>query len=339
MPSPVTVAERRSLGEQAARWDELAAAAPLPSPFQQSWWLAAAEPTFLLVSRGEQLIGGLAVGRRRTLGVTRYGAPGPAVLCPDHLDVVAQEGGGDAVATAVADWFRRPGSRIVDMRGVSKGSLLERALGAPAAPDDVAPWQPLEPGGDFLAQRSAAFRRNVRRGRKRLAELGFEHRRVPVDGIPDALRRLRALHETRGDRGPLLAELDRIERAVVAGAARGEARVDVLASGDRVAAVSVAFVVAGRLSLYQVARSTDREHGSAGTVLLADVVEDAAAAGCHEVDLLRGDEDYKTSFADERRTLGRLRAAHGVRARVLLGVEDLARRARAAVSARRTSPA
>ena len=119
------------------------------------------------------------------------------------------------------------------------------------------------------------------------------------------------------------------------GVRRREARVDVLASDDAVVAVSLAFVVGGRLSLYQVARSLDPEHDGAGNVLLVAVIEDAVAAGCHEIDLLRGGEAYKASFADGTRTVGRLRAAHGAAARALLGAEDVAR----SISARRRSPA
>ena len=77
--------------------------------------------------------------------------------------------------------------------------------------------------------------------------------------------------------------------------------------------MSLAFVVAGRLSLYQVARSLDGAHDGAGNVLLVAVIEDAVADGCHEVDLLRGGEGYKSSFADGTRVVGT--AAYGARRR------------------------
>ena len=76
-------------------------------------------------------------------------------------------------------------------------------------------------------------------------------------------------------------------------------------SGERgTIAVTIAFELGGRLNLYQVARSTAREHANAGTVLLAAVAQDAIAHGCHEVDLMRGAEDYKGSFVDLSRPLG-----------------------------------
>ena len=106
-------------------------------------------------------------------------------------------------------------------------------------------------------------------------------------------------------------------------------------AADEVVAVSLAFVVAGRLSLYQVGRSLDRAHDGAGTALLVAVIEDAVTEGCSEVDLLRGGEDYKSSFADSSRPVGRLRTAHGGVARAQLAAEDAARR----VSARLRSQA
>lgn len=322
--SAVAIDLRHDLGHWAAEWDGLAGRQPLPSPFQRSWWLAQQEGLALVVLDGDLLVGGVALRRSRRLGTTRYTAPGPAVLCPDHLDLMAEPGREDDVAAAVRAWFADQRC-LVDVRGLVADPLLARALGAAAQPDDVAPWQRLPAGSES---------RSVRRSRKRLAERGFTHR--PEPDVAAGLRALRRLHEERGDRGALLAHLDVVEQAVAAGAARGEARVDVLADGAEVAAVVASFLVAGRLSLYQVARSLRAEHDGAGTVLLADVV---AATDAHEVDLLRGDEGYKRSFAEHTRTLTRLRTARGRWPRLVLALEDRARAARAALSARRRSRA
>ena len=83
-------------------------------------------------------------------------------------------------------------------------------------------------------------------------------------------------------------------------------------------------LIGGRLSLYQVARSVAREDDGAGTVLLHRVIADALDSGCHEVDFLRGDEAYKASLADERRTVGRIRLARGPVARTVLGARTTA---------------
>ncbi len=341
------VLERVDLGRWATGWDDLVLRQPVPSPFQRTWWLDAVgdhdvPTTWLLVTDGEQLLGGLAVGVRRRGPTQRFGAPGPTVLCPDHLDVLVEPGREHAVAAALADWFGGSGQRLLDLRGAVADSLLARALGARHEPHDEAPYDVVEAGGDWLATRSSSFRRNVRRGRNRLEAAGFTHRRLGPDDVRTGLAELRRLHEDRPGREALLAELPRLTAAVAAGAARDEARVDLLAGPGGAVAATVSFVVAGRICLYQVARSTAREHGSAGTVLLADVVQDAVAGGCHEVDLLRGAEDYKGSFADRSRPLERVRVAHGAWASAQLAGEDAARwlraRARDGVSATRRSP-
>ena len=73
-----------------------------------------------------------------------------------------------------------------------------------------------------------------------------------------------------------------------------------------------AFEVAGRVSLYQSARLTDRRWRDATTVLLAAVIDDACARGFTEVDFLRGDEPYKGRFAPSHREMVRLVAGTGV---------------------------
>ena len=329
MPT-TTLVELGALGAWRDRWDELVLRQPLPSPFQRTWWLEAVAPdaTCLLVHDGDRLLGGLAVAARTRGGVTLLTAPGPAVLCPDHLDLLTEADARDRVATAVGAWFGQPGQRLLDLRGAVASPVLSEAVGGSHREHDAAPYDVVEPGADWLATRSSNFRRSVRRSRKRLAALGFEPRRAEAGRTAASLEELRRLHESREGRGALMAELPRLTAAVAAGAERGEARVDVLASTDEVAAVVLSFVVAGRLSLYQVARSTAPDHDGAGTVLLAEVIQDAVGGGCHEVDLLRGAEGYKGSFADRRRPLERVRAAHGAWATTVLHGEDLARRAK-----------
>jgi CelD/BcsL family acetyltransferase involved in cellulose biosynthesis len=330
VPGPLSVVTRPRLEQHREAWDSVGARQTLPSPFQRSWWLEGVAPhdtTYALVLDGDRLLGGLALRETRGAGVRRHASPGPAVLCPDHLDLMAAPGAEDVVAGVVGEWFARPGQRIVDVRGVADGSLLARALGAVPERLDVAPYQSLPVTPEtYLAGRSSNFRRSVRRAAKSLASKGIEHHRVSPADLPGAFAAFRELHEGREGRGPLVAQMPALTRALSAGVAVGEARVDVLAAGSDVVAVSLAFVVADRLSLYQVARSLDGAYDGAGNMLLVAVIEDAVADGCHEVDLLRGGEGYKSSFADGTRVVGRLRTAHGSAARAELAVEDVARR-------------
>ncbi|MDN4174392.1 GNAT family N-acetyltransferase [Nocardioides sp. SOB77] len=322
-----TVVVRHDFDTETARWARISHHTPHPSPFLQPWWLrhvSRGTPTHLVVLAGDEPVGGIALTGRRVLGVELLRPAGHGVPCPDHVDLVAVPGHEEAVAEAFARWFARPGARVLDLAGAPERSLAAHALGVAATTMDVAPYEPLD--GGFLASRSASFRRNVRRTETRLARAGVRQWTAAPATVEDALDAFEALHRDRPDRAPLLAQMPRLRPALVEAVACGEARVDVLEVGGRSAAVSVAFVVAGRVALYQLARSTDREHDGAGTALLVRVVEQAAAEGCHEVDLLRGEEAYKAGFASRQRVLTRVRAARGVRGRLLLAAWDGVRR-------------
>lgn len=302
-----------------AAWPHLLSQQPHPSPFTRPWWVRHVTqdtPAPLLIHDADGPVGGIALTSRRRLGVEVLRPAGHGVPCPDHVDLVALPGREQDVAEAFGRWFARPGARLLDLSGAPERSLAAAALGVAAQPVDVAPYEPLT--GSFLATRSASFRRNVRRTEKRLADLGAQQWTATSADVGAALDAFEALHRDRPDRAPLLREMARLRPAITEAVACGEARVDVLEVGGRPAAVSVAFLVAGRLALYQLARSTERHHDGAGTALLVRVVERAALEGCTEVDLLRGDEAYKSRFATHRRVLTRVRAAHGVRARAAL---------------------
>jgi CelD/BcsL family acetyltransferase involved in cellulose biosynthesis len=311
------------LGQYAEEWDSLVSRQPLPSPFLRSFWLdRVIDPrsaVVLLALEDGRLLGGVPFVRDRLLGLERYRFAGQGVLCPDHLDLVAAPGREPDVQRLLREWFTGPGQRILDLTGVAERSRIDAALGGAARSVDRAPYQPLPgPSQDYLATRSSNFRRATRKADRRMTEADYVHRRVAAGDVASTLDQLRRLHERRDGRGPLLQLLPTLTEAFADGVARGEARVDALASPDEVVAVSLAFTSDGRLSLYQVARSLDREHRSAGTVLLHRVIADAVTAGFHELDLLRGAEDYKSSFADSTRDVLRLRVGHGLAARALV---------------------
>ncbi|WP_134741830.1 GNAT family N-acetyltransferase [Nocardioides sp. 503] len=309
------------LGPRAAEWDSLVSQQPLPSPFLRTSWLESVTDrrvrvTLLVLEEG-RLLGGVALVRDRLLGVERYRFAGQGVLCPDHLDLVAAPGRERDVQATIRGWFAAPGARVLDLVGLAEGSRLAAALPGSATPVDLAPYQPLTED-DYLASRSSNFRRATRKADRRMTEDGYVHTQVAPADLPAAFGELRRLHETRDGRGPLLEQLPTLAEAFTAAVARDEARVDLLASPEEVVAVSLAFTCDARLSLYQVARSLDHEHRSAGTVLLHRVIVDAHAAGARELDMLRGDEAYKASFADHSRTVLRLRVGHGLLGRAVV---------------------
>lgn len=325
--------EVEGLGRHQVAWDALVLQLPLPSPFLRSWWLGAMSPAphaHLLALDGDRLVGGVPLLRDRIGGVDRYRFVGQGVLCPDHLDLVAAPGREADVVAAFRRWFEAPGQRLVDLDGLVADSLVACALERDPRVIESAPYLLLPSNEEaYLAARSSAFRRSVRRSTKRLSAAGIVHQRVAPAAVDAALDAFVALQADRPGRDALLEQMAVLRAAVTAGVARGEAQVDVLASSETTAAVSIAFCTPGRLSLYQIARSLHRDHDGAGKVLLTRLVTDAISAGYREADLLRGGEDYKSSFVDAARTLHRLRAGHGVRGRIVVaGWESAAASAR-----------
>jgi CelD/BcsL family acetyltransferase involved in cellulose biosynthesis len=337
-----------SLGRWADAWDRLGASLPLPSPFLRSWWLEAVAgelPSFVLVTDGPTLIGGLAVQNepRGRLDVTRVMGAGP--LCPDHIDRLAEPGREEEVDRVLRPWWRRRGSRLIDLDGVAAGSRLTRTLPGTVRQWTTAgaPYLKVPPDPDtYLMSRSANFRANLRKASRRLVNDGVIHRVAPPAPVEATLENLRSLHTARWGKSRFIMAFDQFSAAARAGAARGEFFIHELVVGDRPIASIACFDLAERVSLYQAGRDPDRRWRSAETVLLNRIIEDAIRRRLFEVDFLRGAEAYKWSFASDERPVLHLRAATGVAGRLgLMGslARDRARAAAGRVIARGRSRA
>ena len=323
------------LGRWAPQWDQLVNVSPLPSPFLRSWWLTGtglAQRRFVLVVADDRLLGGVALEERRRLGLPCLTMLSAGPLCPDHLDLLATEGHEDAVVSGVAAWLRRPGMRLIDLEGIYPDSRLIKALPGRVRREPLAgaPWAPLSvEASAYIAARPPGFRRTLQRASARLAADGVTHRINRGASAVLALGVLRQLHSAQwGDRSRFLPSFDRFAAGCRLGTEFDEVAVHELALGGNVIAIIVTFEVAGRLSLYQSARLTERRWRNAPSVLLAAIITDACERGFAEVDFLRGDESYKSNFAPERRELLRLRAANGAVGRAALTAETAERKAR-----------
>jgi CelD/BcsL family acetyltransferase involved in cellulose biosynthesis len=305
------------LNEWAAQWDQLVDSSPLPSPFLRSWWLTGAGGPgrhFLLVIDGAHLLGGLALEQRHPMRSVRM--IGDGSLCPDHLDLLAAPGHEAAVVSLLRDWLRRPGERLLDLKGIRAGSWLIKALPGRVRrePMAVAPFTPLtDSAAAYRATLPSQFRRNLRVSAKRLAAEGVTHRTIRGRAVLQHLDILRELHQSQwGSRSGFLPVFDRFAAGFAGGCAADEVAVHELGNDSLVVAIVTAFEVAGRVSLYQSARLTDRRWRDATTVLLAAIIDDACARGFSEVDFLRGDEPYKGRFAPNHREMFRLVAGKGI---------------------------
>jgi CelD/BcsL family acetyltransferase involved in cellulose biosynthesis len=319
--APPSLLDVPRLDGWAGQWDRLVDSSPLPSPFLRSWWLTGVGGPgrhFLLVVDGARLLGGLPLEKRHPGLSVRMMGDGP--LCPDHLDLLAAPGHEAAVVSLLRGWLCRPGQRLLDLKAIRPGSRLIEALPGRVRrePMIVAPFTPLPDSPQaYRAGLPSLFRRNLRVSAKRLAAEGVTHQTIRGRAVVQHLNTLRELHQSQwGRRSGFLPVFDRFAAGFAAGCAADEVAVHELGNDDLVVATVTAFEVAGRVSLYQSARLTDRRWRDATTVLLAAIVDDACVRGFDEVDFLRGDEPYKGRFAPDHREMVRLVAGQGVAGRL-----------------------
>lgn len=323
---------RGSLAGVRETWDRLVDQSPLPSPFLRSWWLDAVAgelPRFVLVFDGASLAGGVPLEEDRVLGLARLRLIGQT-LGADHLDLVARPDRVADVVAALAGWFAGRRNCIIDLVGAVPNARMAQALSGPVRRDviDSAPWDPLPSTLDeYLTQRPPELKNLVQRPLRRLERAGVEHRVVDAAGCQRALDALRAFHGRHwADQSMFLPEFSRFEGAAPTGVEHGDLVIHELAVDGVPIAVTVFFHAAGRASFYQTGRSDERPWRGSGTALMALAVAHACENGCHELDLLRGDERYKALWASRSREVVRLQAAYGRRARSALRVLPLAAR-------------
>ena len=152
---------------------------------------------FLLVVEGTQLVGGLALEERHHLWTSiRMMGYGSA---SDHLDLLAAPGYEAAVVSLLGDWFRRPGGRLLDLKGVQIWITLDRSPAWPCSPRDQmaeAPFAMLPDSAEaYRSTLSSQFRRNLRRSADRLAAEGVTRRTIRGPAVLASLDTLRYLHQ------------------------------------------------------------------------------------------------------------------------------------------------
>lgn len=306
------------LGEHAPAWDALVAAADPPNAMWRSWALVAREEPdlrYLLVVDEGRLLGGLTVTVRAT---RRFAIP--VVTLPaaaaSHADLLAVPGKEQEVADHVAGWFRSHRNAIIDLWGLVPSGRLPGVVGATPTLSQVghSPYVSLPDDFEhYLATRSANFRSNLRRNRRRLQQAGFRHRVLHADETDRALSELHRLHAQRhGERSTFLPRFEAFSRVARAGVAVGELTFHALERDADIIAIDAVFEVAGRADYYQGGRDTvTREHQGAGLVLLAEIVATGSQRGLRELDLQPQADAYKLGFTEQLRPVSRLHATRG----------------------------
>jgi len=293
------------------RWAELWRSRPDASPFQSpewllGWWRQFGTGQPLLASlRGDGgLLGVLPLyvleeaPARKLLpigvGITDYF---DALLTPDAPDDAA----GSLLRAALAEASRRHVTECSLPDLPPGASLLQESSGGWAShlqdsdPCPVLTLPPAIPPGK---------RRDIRQAQHRAARAGGWTTEIATAASATALlEALIGLHTARwqgsGEAGVLADRrvLAFHRETVAALVAAGMARLQVLRFGHRVAAAYYALLDGGQRILFYLS-GFDAAHAreSPGTLLLAQMIEDAVAEGRHELHFLRGAEAYKYAW-------------------------------------------
>ena len=256
-------------------------------------------------------------------------SPGQDWIVPDHLDVIAADEHRSASAYAIADCIiSNHRWDVLDLDGLTRTSPLvsallhrRRALSRVAQTLDTekCPQLRLEPDRDPLESRSQSARKKIRRDLKRLAAHDGRTGEVTQSAAEsrDALRfTARMVRERFGANAALFNSdqrsifvADLAERLRTTGQLRWfTTRLD----GELVATDAV-LTHHGQFHTYMGVRNETDVLESPGTINLLTILRTAAAEGCLEVDLLRGDHPWKKRVAtgeivDVRVRIARLRA-------------------------------
>lgn len=318
-----------ALDVQAARgeWTSLAPLAGNPFAtweWADIWWrhFGAGGTPYVIVHRSPS---GRAIGitpvylsrRRRPLRVLRFIGHGVGdwlgpVCAPRDRERMVRAAPA-ALATAVGRWDVLLAERLPLEQGTSLvlGGTTLRKEESPVLQLDGATWE------ELLSRRSANFRQQVRRRERRLRDLYAVTFRLSDDSdrLAADFTTLGALHAARWGRTPT-GVFDGESRAFhedfAAVALRlGWLRLWLLELDGRPVAAWHGFRYGGAEWFYQSGRDPRCDGLGVGFLLMAHALREAAADGVDRFELLRGDEQYKTRFADTARPLHTVALANG----------------------------
>jgi CelD/BcsL family acetyltransferase involved in cellulose biosynthesis len=306
-------------------WDALAMAARQPycaPAWMLAWWRHAAPPgarlRVVLACEGEELVGvapfcvvhdRLRLSRYRLLASGTCSPVGPLAAPGLEQEV------GEIVARTLA--AARPAPSMITLEGVAAGSpwpgLLARGWpGRPprvvrhgSEPVPTVSLDGMESLDDWLAAKSAHFRREMRRNRRRLLAAGATFRLAQTPQEADrALEAFARLHHAnwsaRGGSGALGEGVERMLRDVAAGGLldAGRFRVWAIEVDGTIIAGRVALAAGGELALWLSGFDEAWASHSPSMQSILTAVEDAVARGERRIMLGPGAQEWKYRLAD-----------------------------------------
>jgi CelD/BcsL family acetyltransferase involved in cellulose biosynthesis len=241
----------------------------------------------------------LVVERRRGLLIARLVGHGPS----DRLAPICSADERRRVAQATLSLLAESGSDLFIGEQMPADEGWSSLLGGRVLEVEASPAISIA-GVDwegFLAARSRNFRQQVRRHERRLAERGeLRFRLSDRERLADDLETLFALHDARwsdGDSGAFTPALRTMHREFAKAAQEhGWLRLWLLELDGTPLAAWYGFRFDDAEWFYQSGREPQADH--VGSALLAHTIRAAIEDGIPEYRLLRGDEQYKSRFAD-----------------------------------------
>jgi len=347
-----TIDSEQEFALLAPEWDALLRQSRQDGPFLRYHWLQTWWETFgvgrldvATLRRGGELVGVLptftaTAGRLPPARVTRFLGDvgvGSTGLSPFALPDVEQD-----AFQRFAQHLRARHADVVDLRFMDEHATFLGVLehgGRTRVYDDCGSCPRIALPGDwdtYLSSLSKHMRHEVRRSQRRVAERGLELEVISdPDALPEAVDDFLRLHEGRM-RSKEGAEF-RVSEAYAAFTHRvmstlldeGSLRLMFLRLGDR--RVAAIYLLRDADTMFAEQSGFDEAEARSDVLrtLWAYAIRGAIEEGCSMLDMLIGEQRYKSEFgADDIRTLSHVRAYNPT-------LRGLARRARdAAVDAR-----
>jgi CelD/BcsL family acetyltransferase involved in cellulose biosynthesis len=341
-----------------AQWDRLFVADPSSHVFLSSAWLRAFLPnaphrwSILALREGDELIAALPISLR---GAPHHKLPiaheltFASVPFADYQGMLCRLGREDDAVDAFAamlnalSWERASFPDTADPRIgalVAKlGGAARSVEGSPCSAIDLpAEWP------DFLARLSKPTRRGLVQPLKTIEEklpaARFSSSTEPGADAGVHIDAMLRVNQLRW--GGNQTRKERYTRILRAAHEQGCLRVTILWDGERPIAGATMFrdEAHGVIALYLVGHDPEYARASPGKALLAAVIRDAIGGGSRVLDLLRGDDSYKSSFVNRTSTNTDYTVARrGARALLYRTLEPAFASLRAALTRLRPRPA
>jgi CelD/BcsL family acetyltransferase involved in cellulose biosynthesis len=298
----------RSLASLREEWDRLAESTEASIfgtwEWADAWWRAYGAGHELALHLCRDASGRLRavlplyVRRTRGLKIVRFLGHGPG----DELGPLHAAAHRGRAASALVSALAELDADVLAAEQLPGSVGWPELLGSPRWRLEASPALTVPDGGweEFLAGRSANLRQQIGRRTRALDRAwAVRYRLADAQSLERDLDTLFALHAarwagSRSDFADTPFQRDIARRAF----ARGWLRLWVLELDGRPAAAWHGFQVGNVASYYQAGRDPAFDREAVGFVLLAHTIREAMAEGAREYRFGRGDEPFKSRFAD-----------------------------------------